>query len=79
LASGLVWVVVGRDAQAGITAGGRISVTSGRAVTYTPGACTPTYEALRVRRRLLSRRRHQSRRCCSSAQQGRVRRRVQVS
>jgi hypothetical protein len=40
------------ESLAGITAGGRVSVTSGRAATYTMGRCTPFYEALRVRRRL---------------------------
>lgn len=34
-----------------IEAGGHVSVTSGRAVTYTMGSCTPFYEALRIRRR----------------------------
>jgi len=37
---------------AGIVAGCKISVTSGRAATYAMNRCTPFYEALRVRRRL---------------------------
>jgi len=41
------------ESLAGITAGSRVSVTSGRAETYTMGRCTPFYEALRIRRRLL--------------------------
>ena len=42
------------DSLAGIRAGGQVSVTSGRAATFTMARCTPFYEALKVRRRLVA-------------------------
>jgi hypothetical protein len=42
----------GITSLAGAAAGGHLSVTSGRAASYTLTDCTPLYEAVRVRRRL---------------------------